>query len=230
MSSLLPDKRSGCLNIAQTKPTDHRLPVLEQVRGVLEDAESASLLTARTQRDAGRLCLEKHGGTFSAQAALTHRSYLRCFPPAADKHTRQPASTESIRTPITSFLVGTKACLRHCTAPWPKGKNGKYRRSVVCVLLQHCSGVWRDGEEVSMIATSWKNPTKIPQQKTRSVNNMHPHWHISFQRAANCEWHMCTCTHALSHTTSPPARAFYTVPHTCTQHIIQLSVKRTLDS
>ena len=109
--------RSGRLNIAQTKPTDHRLPVLEQVRrvglrfprsgrGALEDADSAFLLTAKTQRDAGRLCLEKHGGTFSSQAALTH---LRCFPSAADKHACKPASTESIRTLITSFLVGTKA-------------------------------------------------------------------------------------------------------------------------
>lgn len=54
-----------------------------------------------------------------------------------------------------------------------------------------------------MIAASWKNPTKIPQRRARSVNNTHPRWHISFQWAT-IMWcgSVCahTCTHFLSST------------------------------
>lgn len=103
----------------------------------------------------------------------------------------------------------------------PMGRGWPCRGLCCTYHYSTSSGVWQDREEVSMIAASWKDPTKIPQGRTRSVNNTHPRWHISFQWATNCQWRAHTHAHTFSQPFPPPPNhSFHTVSHIHTHNTL----------
>lgn len=150
-------------------------------------------------------------------------------------HANQPAQNP-LEAQLQAFWLQPKRFRGAAQAPGPKGEKKNNREEekacgvYVCVItaLQRCVTGWRRGQHDSDIL---EGPNQNTTAKDMICKQYAPT--LAYKLSAGGE---PSGTRAHSRTRTPylnlpaPSHASYAVPHTCTQHIIRLSVKRTLDS